>query len=333
MEQPPSYRDIRTPIHEHDGRPTTPTPDPPPTAFPERPTSLLESALIGASGVRIPLSREARAHYDSQVIHQLKSYGALTRVNTTYPTSSPLRTQTFHPHQFYQSAISQLDRLFEVLSSNSLPSTTTLRTIKLRIRLPAPDADYVREARQNGLVQGRAVIKRAFRFWMQHVNNDKAEEALFEAVDSVAGRIIIEGFIILEECNVILMWKRRCIDTRRANAQQWPIYMDNVKPGTPSHFALTLAPLMENLPSYHDIDTLTTADDSSRVTLTPSNATPPHSGSLPPVLSHVIGGSGARIPLSNEARADYDRNVVQRLKSYGQLETINIAFPAGSPLR
>ncbi|KAG8741180.1 hypothetical protein FRC10_003225 [Ceratobasidium sp. 414] len=180
MEPLPSYEDINN----------APTPDDVHTTA---------VAVIGASGARIPLAHGTRAQYDRTVISRLRSYGALTRTNMSYPADSPLRTQTFHPDKFYQAAISQLDVILPALSQPTLPATTALRTITLRIRLPAPDIDWVNEIKQTGLVQGRAVIKRALRVWFQRVNGDKGEEAVFEAVDSIAGRIAIEGFLILEE--------------------------------------------------------------------------------------------------------------------------------------
>ncbi|KAG8695604.1 hypothetical protein FRC08_007663 [Ceratobasidium sp. 394] len=181
MEPLPSYQDINGS--------TTPDDAPAPSVVP----------IIGGSGARIPLAPETRAQYDRTVISRLRSYGALTRVNVSYPVDSPLRTQTFHPDQFYKAAISQLDVILPALSQPTLPATTTLRTITLRIRLPAPDVDWVNEIKQSGLVQGRLVIKRALRMWFKSVNSDKGEEAVFEAVDSIAGRIAIEGFLIVEE--------------------------------------------------------------------------------------------------------------------------------------
>ncbi|KAG8710617.1 hypothetical protein FRC09_021008 [Ceratobasidium sp. 395] len=122
------------------------------------------SPVIGGSGARIPLARETRA-----------------------------QVQTFHADPFYRTATNQLDIILPALSSSTLPPTTALRTITLRIRLPPPDVDFVNEIKQSGLTQGRGVIKKGLKGWFQRVNNDKGEEAVFEAVDSIAGRIAIEG--------------------------------------------------------------------------------------------------------------------------------------------
>ncbi|KAG9098473.1 hypothetical protein FRC06_006350 [Ceratobasidium sp. 370] len=181
MEPLPSYQDINNTATSDDAHPPPVVP------------------VIGGSGARIPLAHETRSQYDRTVISRLRSYGALTRTNMSYPADSPLRTQTFHPDQFYQAAVSQLDIILPALSQSTLPATTALRTITLRIRLPAPDVDWVNEIKQTGLVQGRAIIKRALRVWFQRVNSDKGEDAVFEAVDSIAGRIAIEGFLIVEE--------------------------------------------------------------------------------------------------------------------------------------
>ncbi|KAG9087464.1 hypothetical protein FRC07_012820, partial [Ceratobasidium sp. 392] len=157
------------------------------------------SRVIGGSGARIPLAGGTRDQYDRAVVNRLKSYGALTRTNMSYLPDSPLRTQTFQPDQLYQAAISQLDVILPALSPSTLPATTTLRTITLRIRLPAPDVEFVNEIRQTGLTHGRGVVKKGLKGWFQRVNSTKGEEAIFEAVDSIAGRIAIEGFLVLEE--------------------------------------------------------------------------------------------------------------------------------------
>ncbi|KAG8767631.1 hypothetical protein FRC12_006139 [Ceratobasidium sp. 428] len=173
MESLPSYQDIN--------RATAPD------------SAHTSSPVIGGSGARIPLARETRAQYDRTVISRLQSYGALTRTNASYPVDSPLRVQTFHADPFYRTATNQLDIILPALSSSTLPPTTALRTITLRIRLPPPDVDFVNEIKQSGLTQGRGVIKKGLKGWFQRVNNDKGEEAVFEAVDSIAGRIAIEG--------------------------------------------------------------------------------------------------------------------------------------------
>lgn len=111
----------------------------------------------------------------------------------------PPSTHTFDADKFYQSAASQLDILLPTLTPTSLPATTALRTITLRIQTPPADSHWINEFKRSGIVEGRAVLKKAFRTWASGVNSKKGEEAVFKAIDAIMGRVAIEGFVVLEE--------------------------------------------------------------------------------------------------------------------------------------
>lgn len=48
-------------------------------------------------------------------------------------------------------------------------------------------------------MQGREVLGRGLKNWIAYFASKKGEKALYEAADSIVGRLAIEGFLVLEE--------------------------------------------------------------------------------------------------------------------------------------
>ncbi|KAB5591296.1 hypothetical protein CTheo_5255 [Ceratobasidium theobromae] len=195
MENLPPYDSFRAVSHG--------TVSPAPTMLVSTPLSPVNmSSVIGGSGVRVPLSPQELADFESKTCARLRSWGTYTRIHISATGSSedtPTRSEPFRPVELYQSAISQLNVLLPALSSTCLPATTTLRTITLRVVLPSPDAAWMNECIRTGPVQGREVLGRGLKNWIAYFASKKGEKALYEAADSIVGRLAIEGFLVLEE--------------------------------------------------------------------------------------------------------------------------------------
>jgi len=90
--------------------------------------------------------------------------------------------------------VSQLDILLPLLSPSpgTLPATTSLRTITLRIRnLPPTDLGYFNPQ------EGRDEISRALKNWL--ARPAIKAKAIFHFADLLVTRIRMDGFTIVEE--------------------------------------------------------------------------------------------------------------------------------------
>ncbi|CAE6407626.1 unnamed protein product [Rhizoctonia solani] len=156
--------------------------------------------IIGGSGVRLPLSARERVNFDRRICTTLRTFGPYVRTSTTPYRGMKAQTETFcPPEHIYQSAASQLDVLLPALSNGTLPSTTALRTITLRLDLPTPDAVWISESLRTGPVKGRETLCRAYKSWLVAFQPKKLELGLLEMAESIAGRLAFEGFLLLEE--------------------------------------------------------------------------------------------------------------------------------------
>ncbi|ELU40909.1 hypothetical protein AG1IA_05061 [Rhizoctonia solani AG-1 IA] len=177
--------------------------DPPPTTSSlesGRTVEIVEGGVVGGSGVRLPLSSRERVNFDRKVCARLRQFGPYVRTGILGYGGVQTRTETFcPPEHIYQSAASQLDVLLPALSNGTLPATTALRTITIRLDLPIPDALWINETLRTGAVQGRDTLCRAYRSWLSHFTAKKMELALLETAEWITGRLAIEGFLVLEE--------------------------------------------------------------------------------------------------------------------------------------
>ncbi|CAE6352889.1 unnamed protein product [Rhizoctonia solani] len=166
-----------------------------------------EGGVIGGSGVRLPLSSRERVNFDRRVCSRLRQFGPYVRNGSVAYGGVQSRyafmiyeTETFcPPEHIYQSAASQLDVLLPALSPGTLPSTTALRTITIRLDLPTPDVVWMNEVLRTGPVQGRDTLCRAYKSWLSHFAAKKMELALLETAEWITGRLAMEGFLVLEE--------------------------------------------------------------------------------------------------------------------------------------
>ncbi|CAE6399878.1 unnamed protein product [Rhizoctonia solani] len=157
-------------------------------------------AVIGGSGVRLPLSARERVNFDRRICSRLRPFGPYVRNGTVAYGGMQPRSETFcSPEHIYQSAASQLDVLLPALSNGTLPSTTALRTITLRLDFPTPDAVWIAESLRTGPAKGRDTLCRAYKSWLAVFSAKKLEYGLLEMADSITGRLAFEGFLVLEE--------------------------------------------------------------------------------------------------------------------------------------
>ncbi|CEL62105.1 hypothetical protein RSOLAG1IB_10207 [Rhizoctonia solani AG-1 IB] len=163
-------------------------------------TEVLEGGVIGGSGVRLPLSSRERISFDRKTCSRLRQFGPYVRNGSLAYGGVQPKTETFcPPEHIYQTAASQLDVLLPALSTGTLPSTTALRTITIRLDLPAPDVAWMNETLRTRPPPGRDTFCRAYKSWLTHFATKKMELALLETAESITGRVAMEGFLVLEE--------------------------------------------------------------------------------------------------------------------------------------
>ena len=105
----------------------------------------------------------------------------------------------FDAPALYRSATDQLDVLLPLLQPDHLTTTTSLRTITLRLpELPPVDHAYAMRHISTSLrKQGREELGVALKDWLNAVGNKG--NCLWAIADAIVERITMDGFIVYEE--------------------------------------------------------------------------------------------------------------------------------------
>ncbi|KZS91819.1 hypothetical protein SISNIDRAFT_487133 [Sistotremastrum niveocremeum HHB9708] len=163
-----------------------------------------DMSVIGGGGVRIPFTLDERNRFE-KAWQRKWSHNPYHYITSGHPEAPRQRNQAFDAPSLFTSTMSQLDILLPALSlsQTALSGNTTRRPITVRLPL-FPDMSPVclRQAAKSTQPFARNYmdVEKLFEGYVsiKHTK-DVIVRALLDVMESIVQRILLEGFVILEE--------------------------------------------------------------------------------------------------------------------------------------